>query len=198
MSPRPRTATDADVLAAAARAIGHLGPHRLTLAAVAAEAGLAPATLVQRFGSRRGLLLALARRAAEETAAEIEEARRAHPSPLAALRAYAEAAAAMARTPEELANHLAFLQIDLTDPDFHAAALAQAQSARDALRALLDDAVAAGELAATDTAALARAVQTALNGSLLMWALFREGDAGDWVRADVDAVLRPFAPGARA
>ncbi|HEX2203667.1 MAG TPA: TetR family transcriptional regulator [Longimicrobium sp.] len=193
MSPRPRTASDADVLAAAARAVGRLGPHRLTLAGVAAEAGLAPATLVQRFGSKRGLLLALARRGAEETPAEIEVARRTNPSPLAALRAYAEATAGMARAPEELANHLAFLQIDLTDPDFHAAALAQARAAREGIRGLLDAAADAGELAPTDTAALARAVQTALNGALLMWALFREGDAGAWVRADVDAVLRPFA-----
>ena len=39
--------------------MSRLGPARLTLAEVAKEAGLSPATLVQRFGSKRGLMLAL-------------------------------------------------------------------------------------------------------------------------------------------
>ena len=60
MSPRPRTVSDQAILAATARVIGDLGPAKLTLARVASEVGLAPATLVQRFGSKRGLLLALA------------------------------------------------------------------------------------------------------------------------------------------
>ena len=58
---RHRTLPDEQVIAAAARVIGRLGPARLTLADVAREAGLAPATLLQRFGSKRGLLLEVAR-----------------------------------------------------------------------------------------------------------------------------------------
>ena len=69
MTPRPRLASDADILAAAGRAIGRVGPVELTLADVAGELGLSPATLVQRFGSKRGLLLALA----AQCAAGVEE-----------------------------------------------------------------------------------------------------------------------------
>ena len=61
---RPRTKSDAAVLEAAAVVFGRTGPS-FTLADVAKEAGLAPATLVQRFGSKRGLLLALSKTAAE-------------------------------------------------------------------------------------------------------------------------------------
>src|SRR6516162_927761 len=118
MSARPRTATDGELLAAAARAVSRVGPSRLTLAHVAAEAGVAPATLVQRFGSKRGLLLAFAKLGTEAMRQEYA-ATRAHASPLAALFAWADCMARMAPTPAELANHLAFLQIDLTDPDFH-------------------------------------------------------------------------------
>ncbi|MCA1563440.1 MAG: TetR/AcrR family transcriptional regulator, partial [Acidobacteria bacterium] len=42
---------------AAIQVMARLGPVRLTLADVAREIGLSPATLVQRFGSKRGLLL---------------------------------------------------------------------------------------------------------------------------------------------
>jgi len=57
---RKKITPDGDVLAATLRVVARVGPGRLTLAAVAKEAGLAPATLLQRFGSKRGLLLAVA------------------------------------------------------------------------------------------------------------------------------------------
>ena len=60
MSPRPRTTSDATILAALTRVISRIGPAKLTLADVAAEAGHSRAGLVQRFGSKRGLLLAVA------------------------------------------------------------------------------------------------------------------------------------------
>ena len=50
MSPRPRTVSDVDILIAAHRVISRLGPARFTLADVAKESRLSPATLVQRFG----------------------------------------------------------------------------------------------------------------------------------------------------
>ncbi|MEV0505631.1 helix-turn-helix domain-containing protein, partial [Streptomyces spectabilis] len=52
--PRPRATSDTQILAATARAIGAHGPGKLTLAHVGAEAGVSPATLSQRFGSKRG------------------------------------------------------------------------------------------------------------------------------------------------
>jgi AcrR family transcriptional regulator len=194
MCPRPRTASDADLLAATARAVGRVGPSRLTLADVAREAGVAPATLVQRFGSKRGLLLALARDGSAAAGEQVAAIRAAHPTPLAALYGFADCMAGMARTPAELANHLAFLHVDLTDPEFHRHALTQARAFQAELRALLDAAVAAGELARCDTGALARLVQQVLNGALVTWAIFREGTARDWVRREVDVLLSPYVP----
>src|SRR5262245_5568922 len=191
MRPRPRATSDAAILEATGRAIARVGPARLTLAHVAAEVGVAPATLVQRFGSKRGLLLALARQGTA-SAGEAWAALRAAPSPLAALGAYADCMARMAPTPQELANHVAFLHIDLTDPDFHALGLEQARATSAELRALLDGAVAAGELVPCDTARLARAVQSLLGGALLAWAIHREGSAAQWLRDDLDVLLKPY------
>ena len=196
--PRPRSATDAEILAGAVRAVSRLGPSRLTLADVAAEVGLAPATLVQRFGSKRGLLLALAGSGGESAREEIAALRARHASPLDALLALADLATRDVETPEALSNHLAFLQVDLVDPDFHRAALEQAEAMREEIRRMLDAAVAAGELAPCDTARLARAVLVTLNGSRLTWAIFREGAVREWVRSDLEAALAPFrAPGRR-
>jgi AcrR family transcriptional regulator len=198
MSPRTRKASDEEVFAAALRAMSRSGPAQLTLGEIAAEAGLTPGALVQRFGSKRRLLLALAEKGADAPTAMFTELRAAHNSPLEALREYARCMAGMGSTPGALAHNLAYLQIDLTDPDFHRHTRAMAVRTSSALEELLDAAVRAGELASqTDTAALSRLVQTILSGSLISWALYREGSSEDWVLADLDSVLRPHFGAAR-
>ncbi|MDQ3951083.1 MAG: TetR/AcrR family transcriptional regulator [Gemmatimonadota bacterium] len=198
MTPRPRTVPDADILAAAYRVMSHVGPTKLTLAAIAREAGLAPATLVQRFGSKRGLLLALSSGAAEFVDECFAAVRAENPSPLDALIAAATFMTQLTTTPEEMANHLAYLQIDISDPDFHRHILDHTRRTIAGYRALLDDAVAAGELAPCDTERLARAVASLTPGSLLTWAIVRDGSSLDWVRADLATLLDPYrAEGAR-
>ena len=82
---------------------------------------------------------------------EFKAIRAKHPSPLAAVYALARCMAAMADTPETLSNSLAFLQMDLVDPDFHQHALAHSRGMQAGIKALLDEAVDAGELATSDT-----------------------------------------------
>ena len=104
MTPRPRLASDADILAGALRAITRLGPVRLTLAEVAREVGLSAPTLVQRFGSKRGLLLALAKQAPEGNEALFQTLREANASCLDALLAMADCMALMGSTPAEISS----------------------------------------------------------------------------------------------
>jgi AcrR family transcriptional regulator len=192
MSPRPRTVPDEHILGAAHRAMSQLGPTRLTLAAVAREAGLSAATLVQRFGSKRGLMLALWAGALEGIDACFTMLRSAHHSPLATVVAAATEMARNTQSPEEAANHLAFLQIDLSDPEFYRHMVVMARRTDAGYRALLDEAVAAGELRRCDTARLARAIGALAGGSLIGWAVSREGSAESWVRADVEMLLAPY------
>ncbi|MFJ6378986.1 TetR/AcrR family transcriptional regulator [Kitasatospora sp. NPDC092039] len=188
--PRPRVTSDTDILAATGRAIGAHGPGRLTLAQVGAEAGVSPATLSQRFGSKRGLLLAFAANAAADAAAPYRRARAEHDSPLAALHAVAAELAGLMSTPEELANHLGMLQLDLSDPEFRVHAAAHTRAVETALRELLAEAVAKGELpSGTDVPRLARAVKITTDGSLLRWALTGDGDPAALLRDDLDHLL---------
>jgi AcrR family transcriptional regulator len=200
MSPRPRKASDDEVFAAAVRVMGRVGPADLTLTAIAAEAGVTAGALVQRFGSKLALLRALSKGAAEHSRDLAAEFRAAHPSPLAALVAYARCVAGLAPSPAALARNLAYLQLDLTDRHLYPPLLKQARATRDAYRTFAADAVRAGELAAgSDADAVARLVDTVVNGSLMTWAVYREGSAADWIERDVRAALAPFlAPRAAA
>ncbi len=189
--PRPRTATDADILEGAIRAISRVGPGRLTLTEVGREVGLSPATLLQRFGSKRGLLLALAGHAATSIDDCFAAARRATGSPLDALLVTAMDMARHVESPEALANHLAFLQIDLSDPAFHTLALSGAQRTLAGYEVLLREAISIGDLAPCNVRQLARAIQAMTGGSLINWAIHRDGQLLDWLRTDLEALLGP-------
>jgi AcrR family transcriptional regulator len=192
MSPRPRLKPDSDIVIAATRVIERLGPTRLTLADVAKEAGLAPATLVQRFGSKRGLLLEVARLGAAGVRDEFARIRAAHRSALRALEAVAECMAQMAHTPEALANGLAFFEMDLADAEFHRLALQHARQFRAQLREMIRAAIRARELRPCNTARLANAVQGMIGGSMLNWAVHREGKAAPFIIADLNTLLASY------
>jgi AcrR family transcriptional regulator len=195
MSPRPRATSDGAILTAAHRAVTRIGPMRLTLADVAQEAGVSPATLVQRFGSKKQLLLALVAAGSGEVedqwAPILTLAKR---SPLKALFAYAECMAGLAPTPEVLANQLSFLQMDLVDPEFHQLAVSHARDTLSFLHRTLDDAIAKGELTPCNTTRLARAVQATVGGSLMQWAIDRDGKLRTRLREDLDTLLQPRYP----
>lgn len=195
MAGRPRTVSDTDILTGALRAIGRVGPAALTLADVGREVGLSPATLLQRFGSKRGLLLAVAeegvRRSEAAFAEKLAEVRTGEVRALEALLAALVEGSAEVATPETMANHLAFLQLDLQDAELLLLAREQAEKERAGIEALVELAFQRGELSdeAREARALARAVQTCVRGSLLSWALFREGELSSWLRRDLELLL---------
>ncbi|MEO7521242.1 MAG: helix-turn-helix domain-containing protein, partial [Gemmatimonas sp.] len=159
MSPRPRKVTDDDIFAATYRAMQRLGPRELTLAEIAADAGVTAGAIAQRFGSKRALLLALSQGAAASAGDMLRAIASAHRSPLDAVRAYAECMAGLASSPVALARNLAYLQVDLADDEFRAHLTAQGHATREGIQALLEEAVAARDLArGTDTDTLARGI----------------------------------------
>jgi AcrR family transcriptional regulator len=189
---RPRGIDDAAILRATVDVIGRVGPVGLTLAAVAGEVGLVPGTLVQRFGSKRGLLLALAEQGEKEAEALLGRVRAEHDSALVALAALIVAPLGSMATPETFANHLAFLCIDLTDPGFRPHALAIHQAQGRAVKALLTESLLAGDLRpGTDVAALAASVQAIASGAGLVWALDRQGSLEERLRQALGSVLSP-------
>lgn len=195
MAGRPRGIDDAVLLQRAVEVVGRVGPAKLTLAAVATEAGVVPATLIQRFGSKHGLLVALAERSAKDAGEAFERLRERHSAPLPALEALAVESMAPMTTPETFANHLAFLCMDLTDPRLHEPALAVHEAQRTAIRSLLDEALARGELrAGTDTAELAESAQALIAGTGLSWALDRRGTLPQRLRDAIRSLLAPHTP----
>ena len=193
MTPRRRKAEDADVFAAMSRLMQRVGPDELTLVAIAAEAGITAGALVQRFGSRRELMLTHWKQAANPKR-DLSPAPEAPPdSPLEALRGIAAVYARLATSPGAALRNLAYMQRDAADPVIRRHVLRHARAARAHVAQLVADAVARGELRpGTDVAELAHTIDVTLLGSLLSWALHRDGSATTYFRRNLDTVLRPY------
>ena len=178
---------------AAHRVMSRLGPGELTLAHIAEEAGITAGALVQRFGSKRDLMLQLSERFSAGTGEMFAALRDAHRSPLAALRAYSDCMAGMADTPAAVSRSLSYLQIDLTDPDFRKHLAKQARATREELQKLIREAIDAKELVpSANPKQLARTIEAVVSGSMLSWAFYQEGPASKWMRDDLNAILKPY------
>ncbi len=143
---------------------------------------------MQRFGSKRALLLALVRHSTATAALRFPDQAELAVDPLGAL-VDAMAALTSGLTAETLSNHLAFLQLDLVDPEFRRLAGDHARAVRNQIGGCLDAAVAAGQLPAQDTERLARSTQVTYNGALISWALEPDGEVHERVREEIAAVL---------
>lgn len=190
---RPRKTSDEDLLAAAGAAIGRLGP-RFVLADVAERAGVSPASLVHRFGSKHGLLVAMIDAAvdaarAQPIAAEADD-------PVAAVRAEAVERYAGLDDAASAANNLAQLGVDLGDAALRArlADLYAAVEAR--LETLLSRAADAGALPGAPPPPVAARILAALvDGTALRWSAAPAGSLRARLYADLDAVLAGWGRG---
>lgn len=190
---RTRGISDEELLAATARVVDRSGPIAFTLAEVAREVGVTAPLLLQRFGTKRGLLLALADSGAAEVDGAFAKGRADHKRALDALHA-ALLTLAHPATARSIANGLAFLQLDVTDVAFRARALKFFDAFRTGARSLIKDAVRNKELRRVDVEELARAIEVAYHGSILSWALRQEGSCEAALRRDIESVLAPHRP----
>src|SRR5207247_9136586 len=108
MSARPRETSDEEIVAAAASAMQRSGPTQLTLAHVARESGVVPATLIQRFGTKRRLLLAVSSTAPASVPQQFAAARAKYQSPLKTLVELYLACSDFASTTQSLASCRAY------------------------------------------------------------------------------------------
>lgn len=188
---RPRTVSDDRILQGASQVIARVGPARLTLAEVGKEVGLSAAALTQRFKTKRGLLLAVARQGVDMLPERLAEAQSAD-APVQALVDSFAALAGSVRTSAEFANHLAFLLMDLADPEFHAISREYARVVERAIGAILDASLAAGEISAAYRPDLPRAIHAAYNGAMVTWGMHGEGSPAEQVRTLLGILLDPY------
>jgi AcrR family transcriptional regulator len=200
MSPRYKTLEDDEIFQGVRRAIGRVGPERLTLAEVAREAGLAPATLIQRFGTKRKLLLAFTGWRAKAVTGALNELIDGVDDLVtveAVLDALLEQTVDLS-SPTTVMHHLAALQMELHDAEFRSRAAYHARGVVDAIAVCLEMAQREGLVRTDDPRQLAHLLHITFLGALLTWVVEQRGSARHWVARAIDLVMIPYrSEGAR-
>lgn len=182
---RPRLRTDDELLDAAARAMARSGPSRFTLALAAREAGIAPATLVLRFGSKDRLIEAVISRAARP---ESEGRARAARGAEAVIELAVQWAAGFG-TGENLGEHVQWLAEDIRNPKLRRLVRRQFAERRDQIAGRLPRGIRDPETAA-------RLIDAAWHGIVIQWSVERQGSLAAAMRTGLAPLLRLMEKGA--
>ena len=193
---RPRVMTDDAIYMAGLQVLAEVGSERLTLARMARVLGVTPAAVRQRFGSKRGLLVEMARRRIDQTQGRFEAARAAHDSPLEALKAAFVAGLDQISEPKQLANAMS-AYTDNVDIDEMREAFATELAVMELhVTQLLALAVEAGEVRGPVTPELVSSVLAAVEGTMFIWALVPRGDLEGRIHQAIDGALGRASEGA--
>lgn len=186
--PRRKTVTDEEVLDRALPLIARKGPTGFTLADVAEEVDLAPATLIQRFGDKRTLIRRAFTRDNERFARWVR-ALPDEPGKEAVLAIYDEMMALYGEVSEELgepegiADQLLWLREDVRDPVLNRLTRERATLFCAAIVARLPPL----PIPADDAA---RLLDAQFHGAVVQWALEPEGTAAEYVMASLRSWFR--------
>ena len=172
---RPKKVTDEAVLAAALRVMLRAGPESFTLAAAAAEAGVSPATLIQRFGDKRALIVRALAQDNADYARMLEEA-----PPGIGREAVLDVFWLMTpevdiEGPAALAEQLLWLREDFRDPQLNGLAQERFRLLRRAIAERLPPLPVPPEVGA-------RLIEAQWQGALNQWGFFPEGRLVDYVQ----------------
>ena len=175
---RPRRISDQAALAGALRVMFRTGPAEFTLAAVAAEVGIAPSTLVLRFGDKRGLILQALAQDNGDFAAAVAAAPKGRGR--AGVIALFRLLTPDIEDPEVLATGLLWLREDFRDPVLGALARARWTMLRQAVAERLPPLPIPPDLAA-------RLLEAQWQGAFNQWGFFHEGRLTDFVTDSLEA-----------
>jgi len=171
--PRRKSISDEEILERALPVMAQAGPAGFTLAELARVVGVAPATLLQRFGDKRTLIL----RALEQDNARFVEWLEAMPTGVGAdvvVGIYAEASRLFGDNPS-LSDHLLWLREDIRDPDLNRLARHRFRLFREMIVRRLPSLPIPAERAAD-------LLDAQYHGAVVQWALEPRGALADFVR----------------
>jgi AcrR family transcriptional regulator len=170
--PRHKSISDEEILDRALPLMARAGPAGFTLANLAREVGIAPATLLQRFGDKRTLIERAFSRDNERFAAWISSL----PEDVGAdvvVQIYSDATRLFGENPN-LSEHLLWLREDIRDPMMNRLALKRFRLFRAAIVKRLPPMRVPASTAA-------RLLDAQFHGAVVQWALEPRGQLADFV-----------------
>ncbi|MFI5344024.1 MAG: TetR/AcrR family transcriptional regulator [Chlamydiales bacterium] len=180
---RKKNIDDATVLEKALLVISDRGPDSFTLNDIGKAVGLAPATLLQRFGSKQSLLILAAKHAGSQLNQSLKKHKKKQ------LAWDKELIAILGELPDgfgtrqDIANSLGLLKLDMIDPQLHPIAREHFCKFREKVKTILQQARSKGHLPATeDIEILSWQLDALRHGLVIQWTLNGDGDLQNWLQ----------------
>lgn len=176
--PRTKALSDEAVLDSVARVMFRKGPQDFTLAEAAREAGVSPATLIQRFGGKHALIVRAVARDNDRFAEILRQ-----PPPARGAEAVIGFFSRMSQafsSAGPFADQLLWLREDMRDPELNALARQRFAVLRAAIAARMPPLPIPAELAA-------RLVEAQWQGALNQWGIEPVGGLADYVAESLGA-----------
>lgn len=177
--PRIKSISNSRVVEVALQLVREHGPRDFTLAQVARSVSLAPATLLQRFGSKGALLQLVIEHANRLLDEELTRPIDASMEPKQALVAWLVKLAMPFRTRQLLASHLQVLEQELLDPRSRRRAKHHSVLVQRHILTYLD--AMDLNLASEATSALATTIEAQWHGLILQWSMAGTGNLKSWL-----------------
>lgn len=188
--PPKKSINDDQVLEKALFVISEKGPETFTLADIGKAVGLAPATLMQRFKSKRMLLIQAAKHVPTKLTSDLQTLK------AKGLPWDKELLILLGATPEgmatrrEIANSLGLLKLDMIDPELHPIARELMDRLRQRIQELLEQGKKEGSLkdeaSAEETAWELDALR---HGLIIQWTLSGKGSLQEWLEKGIHNYL---------
>lgn len=181
--PPKKLIDDAQVLEKAIFVISEKGPETFTLADVGKAVGLAPSTLMQRFGSKRALLIKAAKHVPVKLSEDLEKLKNKDLSWNEELMILLGEVPEGFGTRRDIANSLGLLKLDMIDPELHPIARELMDKVRTRIKQLLDKAKSQGKLEPeSDIDALTEELDALRHGLVIQWTLSGDGPLKQWLQ----------------
>jgi len=175
--PRSKTISDRSVLADVLHALVDAGPRDFTLALAAERSGLAPSTLIQRYGSKRALVQAAFRQANQQLREQFDAVATRGPSRERLVSSLVELARAFGDG-TSMADQFVMLAEDLRDPDLGRIAAERSDLIRDFIGRMLPG-------TRIERNAAARLIEAQWHGAVVQAALSGSTDIAAQVRRNL-------------
>ncbi len=166
---RPRSYSDDLIFGSISNVLMNQGYDGLTLQRVADEAGLSPAILSKRFGSKSGMLLAYYGYVVDATKQYFAQLASQSIPPIDKLKKAFLAWHGPVMEPKAVANMtMLYLKLDL-EPEFTAKSKERLNLIDDEVQRLLQEAMDRGDIRQGNVAGQSRVLQAAVTGAYMLW-----------------------------
>lgn len=174
---------DQSVLEKALFVISERGPDAFTLADVGKAVGLAPATLMQRFGSKQQLLILAAKQANVKLRQDLEELKKQKLPWDQELIHLVSAIPEGFGSRQDIANSLGVLKLDMVDPELHPIARHLFESLRERIQELIQKGQAIGQIdASVDPKNITWELDALRHGLVIQWCLSGNDTLQKWLK----------------